>query len=859
MCGLRRRSNYPDFANFVESYDLLCFTEIKTDNTDIISFQGYSSFDQPRKRPYLRKSGGISIYFKNKFSNFLKIIETESDYVLWVEISKTLTQTEENVILGVVYIPPENSNYYNEDEFLILENEILSFSSENKFVLLSGDFNAKTGQLRDYTERDDFLSDFFDFDSATSDFFYQAGKLESYGIPIERNSMDRHTNNIGHKLVDICKNNNLFILNGRMGHDRSIGNLTFRHTSLIDYTIGSAEILPLVSSFKIIETDPLFSDGHSIISYTLNTSSVPENRSQRTEDQGQRPPWNSKFSNSFCNNINQDEIARLIHVMQNTTPTKNDINQISDRIANLFAKAGENTFPPKNRKPKKSDKPWFGPHCKAARKKYHIARKRINTNKSTRNHADLIHSSREYKKIMNSYIAKHDMQMQNRLRDMESKRPKEYWNFINSLNRNGKNQPMPTLQEFYEHFKLLNSCSDDTEETLNLNNDQNDETLNSKITQEEILGAIRKLNNGKAPGTDRILNEHIKTTSQMFLPLYEIFFNSILDTGHFPEQWSMGCICPIYKNKGDRADVQNYRPITILSCLGKLFTSILNSRLNDYLEESMILSENQAGFRQQYSTSDHIFSLYALIELLKSHKQKLFCCFVDFSSAFDSVWRIGLWKKLLLAGVNGKVLNIILNMYEDIKSCVFSQGNTSSFFSSFAGVRQGENLSPILFSLYLNDLEAFLMHNSSAGLDIEFQNTNISLYFRLLVLLYADDTVLLCSNAEDLQCTLDKFDQYCAIWKLKVNIKKTKIVVFGARKTSQYQFHLGDEVVEIAEKYKYLGVYFSQTRSFLNARKHFVEQAKKAMYLLFCRIKNLNLPIDLQLKLFDYTVLYGSR
>ena len=107
----------------------------------------------------------------------------------------------------------------------------------------------------------------------------------------------------------------------------------------------------------------------------------------------------------------------------------------------------------------------------------------------------------------------------------------------------------------------------------------------------------------------------------------------------------MVCICPIYKNKGDRADVQNYRPITILSCLGKLFTSVINSRLNDYLEESMILSENQAGFRQQYSISDHIFSLYALIELLKSQKQKLFCCYVDFSSAFDSVWRIGLWKK----------------------------------------------------------------------------------------------------------------------------------------------------------------------------------------------------------------------
>ena len=114
----------------------------------------------------------------------------------------------------------------------------------------------------------------------------------------------------------------------------------------------------------MIESDPLFSDEHSTM---FNTSSIPENRSQRTEDQGRRPPWNSKFSNSVCNNINQDEIKRLIHVMRSTTPTKNDIKQISDRIAILFAKAGEKTFPPKYMKPKKSDKPWCGPHCKAAK------------------------------------------------------------------------------------------------------------------------------------------------------------------------------------------------------------------------------------------------------------------------------------------------------------------------------------------------------------------------------------------------------------------------------------------------------------------------------------------------------------
>ena len=255
------------------------------------------------------------------------------------------------------------------------------------------------------------------------------------------------------------------------------------------------------------------------------------------------------------------------------------------------------------------------------------------------------------------------------------------------------------------------------------------------------------------------------------------------------------------------------------------------------------------------STLDHIFSLHALIEILKTRKQKLFCCFVDFSAAFDSVWRAGLWHKLLKSKINGKVLTVIRNMYNEIKSCVSLLGSDSSFFSSFSGVRQGENLSPVLFSMYLNDLEDYLMHDRSSGLEFETHDDEMFVYLRLIVLLYADDMVLLAGNESDLQRTLNEFDQYCKTWKLNVNIDKTKVVIFGARKTDSFHFNLGDKTIEITDKYKYLGIFFSQTRSFLTARKHIIEQARKAMYLLFCRIDNLNLPIDLQLKLFDHTVL----
>ena len=103
---------------------------------------------------------------------------------------------------------------------------------------------------------------------------------------------------------------------------------------------------------------------------------------------------------------------------------------------------------------------------------------------------------------------------------------------------------------------------------------------------------------------------------------YVGLFNKILDTGEYPESWSLGLIIPIYKKKGDKRDCNNYRGITLLSCVGKLCTSIVNERLKEYCELNKIIDENQAGYRAEYSTTDHIFSLKALIDLFFKSKQK---------------------------------------------------------------------------------------------------------------------------------------------------------------------------------------------------------------------------------------------
>ena len=157
-----------------------------------------------------------------------------------------------------------------------------------------------------------------------------------------------------------------------------------------------------------------------------------------------------------------------------------------------------------------------------------------------------------------------------------------------------------------------------------------------------------------------------------------------------PTQWACGNIIPIYKNKGARTEPQNYRPITLLSCLGKLFTAIINNRLHNYADSVQLILENQAGFRRGLSTLDHIFSLYTVIELFKMSKKKLYCAFIDFEKAFDSVWHVGLWNKVLLSNIDGKCFKIITNMYKGIKSKVVVNGTYSEWFECTVGVRQGK-------------------------------------------------------------------------------------------------------------------------------------------------------------------------
>ena len=125
--------------------------------------------------------------------------------------------------------------------------------------------------------------------------------------------------------------------------------------------------------------------------------------------------------------------------------------------------------------------------------------------------------------------------------------------------------------------------------------------------------------------------------------------------------------------------------------MGKLFTSILNSRLNKLSDDIGLISGVQGGFRKGYSVQDSLFVMHSLISLYLSSGKKLFCDFVDFKKAFDIVWRIGLWQKLIKNKIGGKMFRVILNLYTDIKSCVKNGDLHSHLFTIETGVRQAKS------------------------------------------------------------------------------------------------------------------------------------------------------------------------
>ena len=281
-------------------------------------------------------------------------------------------------------------------------------------------------------------------------------------------------------------------------------------------------------------------------------------------------------------------------------------------------------------------------------------------------------TKKDYKRLTKRLKRNFKNEILNKIQLMEEHNPNEFWKLVNSIKSSkstGMSDEIPPAT-WYSYFKELNEVKVISENSSNearfVRNYQlwavnSDEILDAPISLEEVCTSAKKLAGKKASAGDSINNEIIKVAVEVFAPYFVELFNSVLSHGIFPRTWSEGYIVPLYKS-GSRLDPGNYRGICISSCLGKFFTLILNSRFNTFLEENYILNKYQIGFRHGFRTSDHILVLKTLIDSYKSHKKPLFACFIDFRKAYDSVWREGLFFKLIRYGCSRNFVRVLLSM-----------------------------------------------------------------------------------------------------------------------------------------------------------------------------------------------------
>jgi hypothetical protein len=349
---------------------------------------------------------------------------------------------------------------------------------------------------------------------------------------------------------------------------------------------------------------------------------------------------------------------------------------------------------------------------------------------------------------------------------------------------------------------------------------------------QEIEVGIKKLGVGKEKYLVELQEEYLKWGSKTLEPHIMKIFNNIIQQG-FPADWTTILEIPIFKS-GDVNNPSNYTTIMINPLFAKLFGSMLEKRINKWVEEGDKRAKGKEGFRPKHSMIDHDITLRHIIEKVWEKKEEAFCCFVDFKKDFDIVPRDKLWHRMEELGVPMHLREVMHRLYEEVKVKITTLVGTFKIFRSDIRVKQGCPLSPTLCGLYIDKLEEWLNIQEGDGALLG--------EFMIRLLFYADDLILISKYAIGLQEHLIPLEHFCSIVGMQVNTSKTKVVVFSSkRKHNQHKFYFEGNTLEEVADYKYLGIDFNKNQSWEGCRKKRTLVGWKAFYAFQNRCREVEL------------------
>jgi hypothetical protein len=545
------------------------------------------------------------------------------------------------------------------------------------------------------------------------------------------------------------------------------------------------------------------------------------------------------------------------------------VNDITDLVYECFNVVMKKVFPVKKyvkKKVKHMRKKWYDKDCSSMKnevKKLCKEMKKYPFDQSIHHRYQAM--VKNYNKLLRFKKKKFRDDILNRLDSMHSNNPKEYWKLFNDLKKEDQNKEagsIISMNEWKEYLaKLFGPKQIDilkNKDLVTKLNTLEDEhmfnELNFSIKRHEFDKVLLKAKLNKAVGIDAVSVEMLKYCSDNMKEAILKMFNKILSQGDYPEKWNIGYISTIHK-AGPRENPDNYRCLTIISCLAKVFGSILNNRLQDFLETHNLIKNTQIGFKKKARTQDHMFVFRTIIDKYKMLRKDLYICFVDFSKAYDNVWRNALLYKMLLHNIGGNFYRCVKKMYEKTL-CVVKEGcYYSDAVETVLGVRQGDPLSPALFNIFTNDIPDLFDESCKP----------VTLYeTKLQCLQYADDIVLFSESKEGLQKCLTNLEQYCKVWEMNVNTNKTQIMVYTHKKCKKdYHFKFNDSILNVVDNYKYLGVIFSASRNFKKCIDLLADKARRATFSIKKILRQNNLSPMHQFNIYDKMVVpiitYGAE
>ena len=567
--------------------------------------------------------------------------------------------------------------------------------------------------------------------------------------------------------------------------------------SLIDLFLTSNPTICQTSS-----SSALGKSDHVVVNIQINlcTKAAQESPYHRTVYSYDRGDWDS--FRDFLRDVPWPEVFKL------------DGEKCAVEVSSWIT-AGINGFIPSRKfQQKPHSTPWFSPACAAAIAHRNHFYKVFQREQSVVSKRRFRQAANECKRVIESAKAQYVQRTRERIASQKTG-SRDFWRIYNNVMNKGKSiipplingpEVLTTSKDKAEHFAQKfsrNSTLDDSGHPLPEFEARTHQVLNTiRITPKKVASVIKSLDPSKATGPDGIPVVVLQRCCPELAPVLSKLFRKLLYQSCFPSSWKIPNVIAAFKNSGDRSNSGNYRPISLLPIISKVFESLMASSIIRHMDSLNLFSDCQYGFRSSRSTADVLTVINERLSRALEAGGQGRAVALDISKAFDKVWHAGLLHKLRGYGINGHLLDLIKSFLSNRQLKVVLDGQQSSCYSINAGVPQGSVLGPILFLIFINDLPDDCLSQ---------------------IAIYADDTTVYdCRDSTDdfsvveqagsLELDLRDIVEWGEKWLVTFNAAKTKLLtVSRSHKAPLAPVSMNDEDLSENDSFRLLGLTFSKS------------------------------------------------